>query len=165
VDESEFEDWYLRHHARMVNSLYLLCGDTDLARDAADEAFARAAARWARVGAMDSPIGWTYRVAVNRVRKNARRHRREHELWETQVRPQHQLSSDIAYVDVWEAVRALPPKQCASVILRYVADQPEAEIARILGASRSTVASNLARARATLAVTLAPEPEEQKHSD
>ena len=162
MDDSEFEDWYLRHHARMVNSLYLLCGDVDVAGDATDEAVRHGGRAFAT---MESPIGWTYTVAVNGVRKSTRRHRRERALWETEARSQQQLLPDIEHVEVWEAVRALPPKQCASVILRYVADQPEAEITRVLGVSRSTVASNLARARATLAVTLAVDPKEEMHRD
>src|SRR5688572_31610499 len=68
-----FEEWYRREHPRLVASLLLVAGDLDLAQDAADEAFARALARWDRVSRMESTNGWTYRVALNVFRRRARR--------------------------------------------------------------------------------------------
>jgi RNA polymerase sigma-70 factor (ECF subfamily) len=154
MDESEFEEWYLLHHARLVNSLYLLCGDSDAAREATDEAFARAASRWSRVRAMESPIGWTYTVALNRVRHDTKRRRRERALWRTRSSPEPTAPAVSEHGEVWDAIGSLPTKQRTAIVLRYVADRTEAEIADILGVSRSTVASNLTRARATLAEVL-----------
>jgi Sigma-70 region 2 len=42
-------------------------------RDVTAEAFARALERWERVGSMASPGGWTYRVALNVLRRRLRR--------------------------------------------------------------------------------------------
>ncbi len=53
--------------------------------------------------------------------------------------------------EVWEAVRALPVRQRTAVVLRYVADLPEAAIAEAMGVRRGTVASNLADGRRSLA--------------
>jgi RNA polymerase sigma factor (sigma-70 family) len=164
MDESEFEGWYLLHHARLVNSLYLVCGNSDVAREATDEAFARAASRWSRVREMESPIGWTYKVALNRLRRETKRLRRESALW------QKRSSSDrpvprLEHPEVWDAIRALPPKQRTAIVLRYVADRPEAEIADILGVSRSTVASNLSRARAALAEMLGEQRQSEMERD
>jgi len=55
---------------------------------------------------------------------------------------------------VLAAVRKLPPRQRATVVLNYFADLPEAEVAATLGVSVGTVKSQLAKARRTLAVTL-----------
>jgi RNA polymerase sigma factor (sigma-70 family) len=155
MDESGFEEWYLAHHARLVNSLYLLCGDSDAAREATDEAFARAASRWSRVREMESPIGWTYTVALNRVRRDTKRWRRERALWRARSSSEPPASGGMPeHGEVWDAIRALPSKQRSAIVLRYVADRPEGEIADILHVSRSTVASNLTRARATLAAVL-----------
>jgi RNA polymerase sigma factor (sigma-70 family) len=164
MDESDFEGWYLLHHARLVNSLYLVCGNSDVAREATDEAFARAAARWSRVGAMESPIGWTYKVALNRLRRQTRGLRRERELWHESSRSNRPVPV-LEHPEVWDAVRALPPRQRAAIVLRYVADRPEAEIADILGVSRSTVASNLTRARAALADTLGEQRQSEMERD
>ncbi|MEZ5215515.1 MAG: sigma-70 family RNA polymerase sigma factor [Ilumatobacteraceae bacterium] len=60
--------------------------------------------------------------------------------------------------DIWTSVRALPDRQREVVVLRYLADLPEAEIAAALGVSRSAVSSALTDARRSLAVVLR-EPE------
>lgn len=79
-DDLDFEAWYLAHHARMVAALVLTTGNADLARDAVDEAFARALDRWERVSQMESPAGWTYRVALNAARRGERRRSLERRL-------------------------------------------------------------------------------------
>ncbi|HVA43739.1 MAG TPA: sigma-70 family RNA polymerase sigma factor [Acidimicrobiales bacterium] len=58
---------------------------------------------------------------------------------------------------VTAAVRSLPPRQRAAVVLRYYEDLPEADIARTLGCSVGTVKSQLAKARASLARLLGEE--------
>jgi DNA-directed RNA polymerase specialized sigma24 family protein len=55
---------------------------------------------------------------------------------------------------VLEAVRGLPPRQRATVVLRYYLDLPEAEIADILGTTTGTVKSQLSKARAHLAAAI-----------
>ena len=50
-----FEDFYERHHARVLGVLSAVSGDRQAAIDATDEAFVRALERWKRVGTMDSP--------------------------------------------------------------------------------------------------------------
>ncbi len=51
---------------------------------------------------------------------------------------------------VWEAVRKLPERQRACVVLRYYEDLPEAQIADTLDISVGTVKSQLSKARAKL---------------
>ena len=163
MDDTDFEHWYRREHDRLVNSLFLISGSVDAAREATDEGFARVAARWARVRRMDAPAGYAFRVALNVLRKEMRRRTREATA--------HRLNSaDESFVDespdpdLWRAVRALPDRQRAAVVLRYVADLTEADIAAALGVTRGTVASNLSHARDALATALS-EPIETEVSD
>ena len=60
-----FEEFYRVTHGGLVTSIMLVTGDAETAREATDEAFARAVGAWDRVSAMDSPSGWTYKVALN----------------------------------------------------------------------------------------------------
>ena len=60
-------------------------------------------------------------------------------------------------LDTIHAVRALPPRQRAAVVLFYFADLPETEVAATLGCSVGTVKSQLAKARAALARGLGDE--------
>jgi DNA-directed RNA polymerase specialized sigma24 family protein len=153
MDDAEFDAWYRREHPRVANGLYLICGSVDQAREATDEAFARAAARWTRVRRMDSPTGWTFKVGLNLLRREARRSKREAAAVE---RVGVLAVSVVALPDseLWSAVRRLPERQCRVVVMRYVGDLPEAEIASVLGIARGTVASNLSRALDTLASKL-----------
>jgi RNA polymerase sigma-70 factor (ECF subfamily) len=59
----------------VLASLVGLLGDFDLAEEAAQEAFAIAAARWPRDGAPDNPAGWLIATARNRAIDRIRRER------------------------------------------------------------------------------------------
>lgn len=45
--------------------------------------------------------------------------------------------------ELWELVRALPPKQRAAVVLRFVADLRHAEAAEVMGCSEEAARRNL----------------------
>ena len=148
----DFEHWYPGEHGRLFASLLALSGDRELAADATDEALSRALQHCDRVGRMESPGGWTYRVAVNVLRRLARRRALERRFLRRLARP-HVVSPPAG--EVWDVVRSLPERQRTAVVLRYVADLPESDIATAMGVTRGTVASTLADARAALAEWLA----------
>jgi len=152
VEGNSFEAWYEGEHARLIASLVLVAGDLELARDAVDEACLRAFMRWPRVGAMASPSGYVYKIALHEVFRRQRRTARERQFlaWRARVGEVPPPAGE-----AWELVRALPPRQRAAIVLRYVSDLTEPEIARVLGVSRGTVSSNLADARRALARQLA----------
>ena len=151
-EDVAFEDLYRRLRPRLATALLLVGGNTDAAQDAADEALARAVVHWGRVSLMASPEGWVYRVAMNVLRRNLRRAALEQRLL---------LKRRVPGVvpepagEVWAVVAALAPRQRTAVVLRYVADLDEAEIADSMGISRSTVSSTLTDARRRLAALLA----------
>ena len=58
------------------------------------------------------------------------------------------------------AVRLLPERQRATVVLRYYLDLPESDIAHTLGTTVGTVKSQLAKARKNLEKTLSESPDE-----
>jgi RNA polymerase sigma-70 factor (ECF subfamily) len=130
--------------------------DTAVAQEVAAEAFARALERWDRVGEMASPGGWTYRVALNLVRRRARRAALERRLL-LRMAPAPPISVPAPAVEVWEAVTALPPRMRTAVALRYLGGLTEAEVAEAMGVAPGTVAGTLHDARARLAVLLAPD--------
>jgi RNA polymerase sigma factor (sigma-70 family) len=101
------------------------------------------------MSAMSSSTGWTYRVALNHLRRRARRAATERRVVDRVGGP-NTVEERPADDDVWRAVRALPDRQRTAIVLRYVADLPEAAIAEAMGVSRGTVASNLSTARQSL---------------
>jgi RNA polymerase sigma-70 factor (ECF subfamily) len=155
VRQDEFARWYEAAHPRLLLSLSALCGERDLASEATDEALARALQHWPRVRDMESPEGWLYRVGLNVLRRQLRRRRFERRLL---PRLLGQSSTPAPAGEVWLLVRELPPRQRSVVVLRYVADLPEAEIAALLHITRGTVASTLAAAKRALSSQLESDP-------
>jgi RNA polymerase sigma-70 factor (ECF subfamily) len=149
-----FEPWYLREHPKVVAALTWVAGDAHVAADAADEAFARAYADWRRVERMSSPGGWVYRVALNVVRRRMRRAALEQRT----IAPPAEVA-DAVDNEIWAVVQQLPERQRVAVVLRYLLDLPEKEVAVAMGISRGTVASALAAARRRLATWLTAEEE------
>ena len=146
-----FEAWYREHWPRLVGSLSAFTKDPELAREAAAEACSRAFASWSRVGGMDSPAAWTYRVAINVLRRRSVRLTLERDA----LRHRRYVSAVTEAEDepdaaVWAAVRALPPRQRTAIALRYIYDLPQAEIAVAMRIAPGTVAATLSKARAQL---------------
>jgi RNA polymerase sigma factor (sigma-70 family) len=56
--------------------------------------------------------------------------------------------------EVWELVRALPPRQRIAIVLRYVGDLDEQHIAQAMNITRGSVASTLSAARRSLGEAL-----------
>jgi RNA polymerase sigma factor (sigma-70 family) len=143
-----FEDFYRLEHARVLASMTAVAGSLDLARDVTDEAFARAWDRWERVHDMAAAGGWVYRVALNVLRRRMRRAAMEQRLLSRQ-QPVVEVPPEAR--ELWHLVRGLPERQRVAIVLRYVADLPEREIAAAMGVARGTVAATLAAARSRLA--------------
>lgn len=132
--------------------LRIAVGDAARAEEAAQEAFARAWARWRRVRAMDRPVAWVYVVALNVERK---RWRRASELlvepFEVACDPTEQAARDF---DLRAAVKRLPERQRAAIALRYLADLPVADLARAMGCADGTVKATVHQALRSLRISL-----------
>jgi DNA-directed RNA polymerase specialized sigma24 family protein len=151
----DFGEWYSANHGRLVAGLLVISGRLELSRDAVDEACVRAYTRWERVSVMESPTGWVYRVALNVLRRQTRRAALEQRLLRRHRVP---FLVDGPAGEAWELVAGLPPRQRTAIVLRYVSDLTQAEIANAMGVSRSTVSSTLANALARLGEVMAVEP-------
>lgn len=158
----DFAMWYSAAHPKVVTSLMLVTGDLHAAQEAADEAFARAYDRWKRVSQMASPTGWTYRVAFNVLRRKWQRAALERTLLLRRPSP---TTIPAPAGETWEAVRRLPERQRSAVVLRYVADLTEVEVAAAMGVSRSTVSSSLIAAKRTLGRMLSDEAPVEEADD
>jgi RNA polymerase sigma factor (sigma-70 family) len=154
MDDPAFEAFYQSVQPALLASLLAFSGNAELASEAADEAFVRALVHWRRVRTMASPGGWVYRVAVNLVRYQARGRTRERAAvarWVSgRSSPAPTGPAEGFDTEMRELVARLPERQRLAVVLRYVADLPEADIARIMGITRSTVSVTLVKARANL---------------
>ena len=76
MGELAFDEFYASFFDRVARTLMLAGADRDPARDATQEAFARALRQWRKVREMDRPDGWVYVVAMNQLRDQWRRSER-----------------------------------------------------------------------------------------
>lgn len=153
ASDADFEAWYIAEYPRLVGSLAIIAGDRNRAAECAMEAFARAYERWDRVSGMEARTGWLYRVACNLVRRHHRRQRVERALMRRLASEEAVPPASLA-PEVWSAVRALPSRQRAVLVLRVIRDLPQEEVARILGIRPGTVSATLVAARQTLQAKL-----------
>jgi RNA polymerase sigma-70 factor, ECF subfamily len=150
--DNTFEYWFQREYSRVLGSLILATGNRDVAEEATAEAFARAYEKWERVGAMASPVGWIYTVALNVARRKFKRQTMERLL----LRKFHSSSEVPAETgfELWDLVRTLPPRERTAIVLRYVGDLQEAEVAKAMGISPGGVSKTLNVARSHLGIAL-----------
>lgn len=142
--------------AALLRSAYLICGDHHLAEDLLQDALVKLASRWERVRD-EQPEAYVrkilYRDAISRWRPT----RREVVVDHTDpgglmaVRPAADGAAAWLTADeVRGALRLLPPRQRAVMVLRYYDGLSEKEIAAALGIAPGTVKSQASDAIRTL---------------
>jgi len=128
-----------REYAPLVGLLVVAVGDRSQAEDIAQEAWARAWSRWARVSTLDRPELWVRRVALNlstswwRRQQVARRRT-------AAMRPETAVDDPpVADDDLVRQVQALPHRQRAAIACRYFADMSVADTAVAMRCREGTV--------------------------
>jgi RNA polymerase sigma factor (sigma-70 family) len=99
------------------------------------------------LGHADNLRGWLFTIAHHKVVDHARRAKR-HALPvadppEVPVLDALGAIDDLVDHDLWNAVRALPPKQRTAVVQRYLLDRPYAEVAAVIGCSEDAARQNV----------------------
>lgn len=160
---ASFEVFYASDRAPVGRALALTIRDDDLAREAVDEAMARAYQRWPHVSQLENPGGWVYRVGLNWSRSVVRRRRRTPPIWIT--RPADVAPTATSDPSIDRALDRLSVDQRAVVVCRLLLGLSELQTADTLGIRPGTVKSRLARALERLQPLLAPlhaSPEENR---
>jgi RNA polymerase sigma-70 factor (sigma-E family) len=151
VDDAEFREFFASEYSRLCWLGFLLTGSGAEGEELAQEALVRIWWRW-RLGRRPAdPASYARRVLVNRQRSLLRRAAVEARSL-GRAGPAAVIlpaESERAMV-LWEAVRSLPPRQRAVLVLRYREDLTEVEVARLLGLPVGTVKSASHRALARL---------------
>jgi DNA-directed RNA polymerase specialized sigma24 family protein len=136
---------------RVRRTVRLIVHDAVSAEDLTQDAFVQLLLHWRKVSRFDRPDAWVRRVAIRLAVRHLKRENRR-VLVEGTLAPGAPWPGPDP--DVINAVRALPPKQQAVLVLFYYEDRPMAEIADLLDISESTGFVHLHRARRTLAAAL-----------
>lgn len=146
-----FEEFYEATFRRLFTALCLVTWNRHEAEEVAQEAFVRVFERWDRVGELEDPTGYLFRVSMNVFRSKSRgaslRFRRALFLAPA-------ASADLTAVETHdEVVRlllGLEPRQRAAVLLTAILDYSAEEAGRMLGLRASSVRSLTTRARARM---------------
>jgi RNA polymerase sigma-70 factor (sigma-E family) len=153
---------YERHAPAAGRLAYLLTGDRGLAEDLVQEAFVRVVGRFRHLRVPDAFEAYLRRTIVNLHTSQLRRRRIERAYLARErgsVRPDPPVEPDVgSREELWQALRALPPRQRAAVVLRYYEDLSERETATVLGCSPAAAKSLVARAMETLRAEMGSEP-------
>jgi len=136
-----FETFYDAESRTLFRRLWLVTGNRGEAEELMQDAFLKVWERWEQVGAMDDPVGYLYRTAMNLFRKRYRRAvvaiRRSIGLAPSR--------DDFADADDRETVRrvlsTLPPRQRAALVLTEMLGFSPDDAGRALGVHASTVRS------------------------
>jgi RNA polymerase sigma-70 factor, ECF subfamily len=162
-DRGAYGELVQRYQASVVNVVYRMCSDEQLAQDAAQEAFIQA---WLHLPSYrpQSPLrNWLYRIAVNAALNTIRRQKSTQpeeieslDLIDPQDNPEGLLVQKELTRQVQTAIQALPDACRAVLVLREFEQLSYQDIAATLDIPIGTVMSRLNYARERLKLLLRP---------
>src|SRR5262245_30985202 len=163
-DTTAFDQIVIHHQHRVVALAWLMLGNQEDARDAAQEAFLRVYKHIKKFDPTQDFSGWLYRIVVNVCRDLARKRRSNLSSFEAEIEtgaiqePASPLNTEAAAMVAQEqaivlkALATLTEKERAAIVLRDLEGLATEEVARILGSSPTTVRSQISSARAKIRV-------------
>jgi RNA polymerase sigma-70 factor (ECF subfamily) len=156
-DLEAFDQLMRAHERQVLGTALRLLGNLEDAQDAAQEAFLRLYKSLNRLPDIQEIKPWLYRVTVNVCNDMHRARRRR--AWEPLSGPDpasSQPDPELAWAHqergrlVEMALKTLPEKERAAVVLRDMQGLSTREVAGILGSSEVTVRSQISVARGKL---------------
>ena len=158
--QEDFDRLYRAAYPRVYRTLTAILGDAAEAEDCAQDAFIHAYRAWRRWRPTAPAEAWVHRIAVNRAISYRRRAklRSVGEVLRRFGKPP--LSADpgdlVTRPDLVRALRSIPPKLAAAIVLRYYHGYNNREIAAAIGVSERTVGTRLRQAGERLRLLIEP---------
>lgn len=136
------ERLYRKDGDRLWRAVLAFAGNREIAEDAVAEAFAQALRRGE---AVRDPVRWVwraaFRIAAGELKSRRRRAGVDLERW---------YGMEEEAIDLMDALRGLPKKQRAAVVLHHGAGYPVRDVASIIGSTPAAVRVHLSRGRRRL---------------
>ena len=147
-DAEAFTRIVVAHHADMLRIAHVVCGDVDVAADAAQAAWAIA---WRRMGSVKDPARlrpWLMSVAANEARQAVRGAGRRHirEIAVASNARSADVPGQVDRIDLANSLARLDPRDRTLLGMHFIAGLDSSEIAREVGMSRTAVRSRMSRA-------------------
>lgn len=145
--DADFEGFVAAYYPQLVRTAFLLTQDRQLAEDLVQSALLKCWGSWGRIHSED-PYPYVRRTLLNTYfawwrRAKSRPEHLTDTILESGSHPAHAVVDN---ADLLAALRRLPKKMRAIVVLRYFEDLSEADTAAALGCSTGTVKSQAHRA-------------------
>lgn len=147
---ADFDDFVVGDGTRLQRMAIALTGDRSVAEDLVQDVLERMYVAWPRI---DDPHAYARRALVNATANRWRRRSRRPEriVADTPEVAVSDRADEHAHRDeLVRAISALPARQRAVIVLRFLEDMSEAEAATALGCSAGTVKSQTSRALSKL---------------
>jgi RNA polymerase sigma-70 factor (sigma-E family) len=150
AEEREFAEYVAARMAPLRRLGYLVCGDWHLAEDAVSAVLAKLYLAWAEVQKADRVDAYVRRMLLHAIVDERRR------PWRREWPAQYPLSGSVSpggpedRMVLEQALRSMPRRRRAVLVLRYFEGLSVEETAAALGCATGTVKSQTARGLATL---------------
>ncbi|MBN2588771.1 MAG: sigma-70 family RNA polymerase sigma factor [Sedimentisphaerales bacterium] len=148
-----FTELAARYYTPMVAIAHSITGDRDLAEDAAQQCFARAAVKLSQLKNYEKFAGWLAAICRNEAKDIARlenNHRNSEKFSEIKIESKDNDSSEV----VKNALSKLSNSSREVIYLRYYDGLSYDQISEVLGISEQAINGRLRRAKKKLAQTL-----------
>ena len=162
-DRNAYGDLVRSHHRGVIQVIYRMCGDSELAQDAAQEAFIRAWTHLSSFRPGTNLRSWLYRIAMNAaldfLRRESKISNTDFEILampDPQAGPESELLQKERTQAVQAAILGLSEASRSVLVLREYGGLTYQEIAATLDIPLGTVMSRLNYARRQLKSALLP---------
>jgi RNA polymerase sigma factor (sigma-70 family) len=152
-----FEELFEDQHERLFRALYLVVGNSHEAEELAQDAFLHVLERWNRI---DNPAGYLYRSAFNSACSRFRRLKLAARRSLTIGQPEDPFAAADLRDQIVRALRQLPERQRAALVLMDLLDYRSEDAAEVLSVSAATVRSLASHGRAAMRVSMEAEHDE-----
>lgn len=148
MDRSQFQQFYIDFSPDLYRMALAITGRRELAKDALQETFLRVY-RFSDQWDSSRPIRpWLYRILINECQRLLKKEK-PHISTET-----HHLETPVASqevrVDILDAVSKLPEEYRVPLLLKYMENWKEREIAEAMSLNLNTLKSRLTKARSLM---------------
>ncbi|MEV6631855.1 SigE family RNA polymerase sigma factor [Actinoplanes sp. NPDC051470] len=148
--EREYVDYATAGMERLKRLAYTLCGDVHHASDLVQGTLVRLYERWPRVRGVEHVDAYVHKMLLRQFLAERRRPWSRIRLGATVPETPAPERADDDRPILVAALRRLPPRQRAVLVLRFLYDLPVGEVAAMLGCGEGTVKSQTSRGLATM---------------
>ena len=157
VERKGIGDLYAEHAAPLQRLAYLLTGDHHLAEDLTQQAFVKFYGRFLNLRSPSTAGAYLRKTILNLARGSHRRSQTEREYIRRHERSAERAVESPSLEEndlVVNALRLLPYRQRAAIVLRFYEDLSEAQAAEVMDCSPTAMKSLTARAMSSLRATV-----------